>query len=151
MLSMMKMLLRFRVKRPFQIGRKFFNSGFVTLSQVFPQASSLLALGNIEEVKLDDSLSDYVVVLKESVLGELGEVIQVDDLPQSLDKLEKFCFVLRLYDAELNEVHTCRDCGKSFFGQPQAMAHKKRTGHRLRRRGKETLDEPEAPSQDLSL
>lgn len=134
----MKMVLRFKVRRPFRIGRRVFNSGYVSLAQIFPQAANLLAVGAIEDVDLDESMSGYVVLLKESPLGERGEVIAVEDLPWSIDRLEKACLVLRLFDAELNDVYTCRDCNKSFYGREQAIEHKERTGHKLRKREENT-------------
>ena len=145
------MIMRFRIRRPFQIGRKFFSSGFVSLSQVFPQVANLLAIGAIEDVPLDESLSDCVVLIKSSSLGELGEVLAIDDLPQDVQLLEKACYVLRLYDAELNEVYTCRDCSKSFFGHAQAAAHKQSTGHRLRKREKRSLDDDDAEQDHLAV
>ena len=145
------MVMRFRIRRPFQIGRKFFSSGFVSLSQVFAQVANLLAIGALEDVPLDESVSDCVVLIKSSVLGDLGQVLAVDDLPQDLEVLERSCHVLRLYDAELNEVYTCRDCLKSFFGQAQAAAHKKKTGHRLRKREKRSLDDENPAAEHIWL
>ena len=147
----MKQIMRFRIRRPFQIGRKFFSSGFVSLSQIFPQVANLLAIGAIEDVPLEESLSDCVVVIKASVLGELGQVLAVDDLPQDVELLERSCHVLRLYDAELNEVYTCRDCLKSFFGHAQAAAHKRSTGHRLRKREKRSLDDEDDEPDHLPV
>lgn len=133
----MKEILRFKIRRPFYLGRRHFSSGLVTLEQIFPAVKSLLALGSIEEVPVDEPFSGFVVLLDDSDLGEKGEVLQTLELERyDISRLERVCFLLRLYDAELNQVFMCKDCSKSFFGRAQMAAHKAKTGHRMKKHQK---------------